>query len=105
MAFVAGKVWHLRRGGLGKRCLSGFDAVGATGRSAVVGVAVPVGMGFVGGPVPGGTGVVMPAGGIGVKVPAGGIGVAVPAVGIGVEEPVVGKVVGVPVVTKGVGVG
>jgi len=97
VAFVAGKVWHLRRGGLGKRCLSGFDAVGATGRSAVVGVAVPVGMGFVGGPVPGGTGVVMPAGGIGVKVPA--------AVGIGVEEPVVGKVVGVPVVTKGVGVG
>ena len=94
MAFVAGRVWHLRRGGLGKRCLSGFDAVGATGRIAV---AVPVGMGFVGGPVPGGTGVVMPAGGIGVKVPA--------AAGIGVEEPVVGKVVGVLVVGKGVGVG
>ena len=86
MAFVAGRVWHLRRGGLGKRCLSGFGAVGATGRIAVV--AVPVGMGFVGGPVPDGIGVAVPA-----------------AVGIGVEEPVVGKVVGVPVVTKFVGAG
>ena len=93
MAFVAGRVWHLRRGGLEKRCLSGFDVVGATGRIAV---AVPVGMGFVGGPVPGGIGVVMPAaGGIGVEVPAAGIGVVMPAVGIGVEVLVVGKVVGV----------
>lgn len=85
MAFVAGRVWHLRRGGLGKRWKFGFDAVGATGRIAV---AVPVGMGFVGGPVPGEIGVVVPA-----------------AAGIGVEEPVVGKVVGVPVVTKFVGAG
>ena len=99
MAFVAGKVWHLRRGGLGKRCLSGFDAVGATGRIAVAGVAVPGGMGFVGVAVPVGMGFV------GGRVPDG-IGVAVPAAaGIGVEEHVVGKVVGVPVVRKGVGVG